>query len=80
MMDEPGIPGRLAAAIRVSGYSFKCIRFKLCNFKQSWPEPIAEARAKDLFADTLLPVLDDLHRKQMQSCVVSPEETDRYPF
>jgi len=64
IVDEPGIPGRLAAAIR------------------SWPEPIAEARAMELYADSLLPWLDTLHREQLESGVITPmeEKADRYPF
>ncbi|KIJ52467.1 hypothetical protein M422DRAFT_223007 [Sphaerobolus stellatus SS14] len=64
IVKEPGIPGRLASAIR------------------SWPEPIAEARAKELYADTLLPWLDRLHKEQIESGIINvgEEKADRYPF
>lgn len=63
MLEEPGVPGRLAAAIR------------------SWPEPIAEAKAKELFAETLLPILDDLHQKQIINGIIKEDDTvDHYPY
>ncbi|GJJ08191.1 hypothetical protein Clacol_002399 [Clathrus columnatus] len=63
MMEEPGVPGRLAAAIR------------------SWPEPIGEAKAKDLFAETLLPLLDEQHQKQIISGIIKEDDrADYYPY
>ncbi|KAF8588266.1 hypothetical protein K439DRAFT_1645571 [Ramaria rubella] len=60
---EPGVPGRLAAAIR------------------SWPEPIAQAKGKALFADAMLPWLDNLHQKQIDAGVANTEENpDSYPY
>jgi len=63
MVHEPGIPGRLAAAIR------------------SWPEPIAEAKSRHLYAKTMLPWLDKLHQEQVAAGILDADDrTDGYPY
>ncbi|KAF8529912.1 hypothetical protein JB92DRAFT_3106604 [Gautieria morchelliformis] len=63
IIEEPGIPGRLAAAVR------------------SWPDPIAQSKGKELYADTMLPWLDSLHQKQIETGVISAEDRfDKYPY
>lgn len=85
MVEEPGIPGRLAAAIRVSNVGNKKAHIDVSGLTvdtgQSWPEPIAESKNKALFATTMLPWLDELHQKQIEAGIVSSDDkTGNYPF
>ncbi|KAF8591105.1 hypothetical protein K439DRAFT_1381062 [Ramaria rubella] len=60
---EPGVPGRLASAIR------------------GWDEAVAHRKGKELYADVMLPWLDDLHQKQLDAGVVdATDQSSHYPF
>ena len=85
IVNEPGIPGRLAGAIRVSLHAHLITEPILIAFlflhAQSWPDPIAQSKGKALFADTMLPWLDDLHQKQIEAGVTGAEDRfDNYPY
>lgn len=81
IVSEPGVPGRLAGAIRVSPWLWRSSQNIHYFLLQSWPEPIAQAKGKELFADTMLPWLDNLHQKQIETGVIKAEETfNNYPY
>jgi len=63
IVQEPGVPGRLAAAVR------------------GWDEAVSRRKEKQLYADTMLPWLDELHQKQVEAGMVKADDkSSRYPF
>ncbi|KAF8525830.1 hypothetical protein BU17DRAFT_41493 [Hysterangium stoloniferum] len=63
IITEPGVPGRIAAAIR------------------GWDEAVALRKDKELYADIMLPWLDDLHEKQVAAEIIRADDrANRYPY
>lgn len=87
--NEPGVPGRMASAIRVSPCrSTPCEADLLISpHTQSWPEDVAKYKGSDLYTPVILPYLDQLHEEQLAAGIVvmneeegEPVDASRYPF
>ncbi|KAJ3960901.1 hypothetical protein N0V92_002455 [Colletotrichum tropicale] len=63
VVQEPGVPGRLASFVR------------------SWDDELALHKGRHLYADVLLPYLDDLHKKQVKSGMCEDGKLpSKFPF
>ncbi|KAF4919134.1 hypothetical protein CGCVW01_v008192 [Colletotrichum viniferum] len=63
VVQEPGVPGRLASFVR------------------SWDDEMALHKGRHLYADVLLPYLDDLHKKQVKSGMCEDRQLpSKFPF